>query len=104
MSRFLKAFHGQGHKYYRSKEAQRKFAESTLKMAEMLFLAPIAYLISVAWSGELFQVWIMAFVLLFLTVGLKVRHDALLIYDDINEAREDSMHSSETGSRDQQGG
>ncbi|WP_420194839.1 hypothetical protein [Marinobacter sp. GH_1] len=82
---FLEAFHGKGHKYYKSKEAQRKFAESTMKMAEMLFLAPIAYLISVAWSGEPFQGWVLAFVVVFMVLGLKARHDSLKMYDDINE-------------------
>ena len=89
MKKFLEAFHGQGHRYYKSKEAQRKFADSTLKMAEMLFLAPIAYLVSVAWNGEPFQGWVIAFVIIFLTIGLKARHEALKIYDDINRpARE----------------
>jgi hypothetical protein len=89
LKKFLEAFHGQGHRYYKSKEAQRKFADSTLKMAEMLFLAPIAYLVSVAWSGEPFQGWAIAFVIIFLAIGLKVRHEALQMYDDINHpARE----------------
>jgi|GEM_PF-6941890 len=78
-------FHGKGYKYYRSKVAQEKFADSCMKAAELLFISPLAYIISVAWKGTPLQGWVILIVAIFVFIGLVMRHCSLKIYDEIND-------------------
>ncbi len=78
--------HGEGHRYYKSTEAKRKYADQLLNLSEKSFLAILAPAFSLPLSDktEAFAVFVvMSFV--FFLGGLYFRHEGLKIYDFLAE-------------------
>ncbi|CAK1877042.1 conserved hypothetical protein [Vibrio crassostreae] len=77
----LEAFRSKGYEGYKSTEAQKKFADSLLKIADKLFWAPIAYLGVLIYQNKVFDVSSALYITTFLVLAVCLRHQALKVYD-----------------------
>ena len=66
---------------YSSQEAQKKFADSLLKIADKIFWAPMAYLGIMLYQSRQLDVFDFFYILLFFILGILMRHQALEVYD-----------------------
>ena len=88
------AFHGKGYLGYKSKDAQKKFADSLLKIADKMFWAPMAYIGASLYQAKDISFYGYAYVLFFFVLGVSMRHQALKVYDSHDTQSKDQENKN----------
>ncbi|EHZ2903734.1 hypothetical protein MDT99_004319 [Vibrio vulnificus] len=77
----LDAFHAKGYEGYLSEDAQKKFADSLLKIADKMFWAPIAYFGVSVYQNKALDLWGIVYLTIFFVLAVCLRHQGLKVYD-----------------------
>ena len=79
-----RAFHGEGHKYYKTKEAKLAFAKTLLNISNGLALLFFATVASLPFLGDDLGPFVMQICISFTLLAGAVwgRHEALLVIDE----------------------
>lgn len=77
----IDAFHGKGYRGHKSQEAQKKFADSLLKIADKAFWAPMTYLGVSLYQEKTLSGLGVLFCVSFIIIAVSLRHQGLKVFD-----------------------
>ncbi|WP_316348705.1 hypothetical protein [Desulfuromonas acetoxidans] len=86
--KLLQLMDKKGHNFYETKQAKELFAKQLISLSEKAFWAAIAPLFGVFISPDKINInYLIVAVCTFIAVGIYLRHQGLLIIDDVNSGK-----------------